>query len=140
VICRGNQRQVIFHSDADWSHYLERLEHCSERYQFKVYMYVLMSTRNRGASATSKVSRAVHMIAAAYGVSEKELSQRGCQRKWVRARSLLVYVGREWGKVSVKKLGRRLQRDPSIISPLYSTYAADRDSKKETLLVQKLHR
>jgi putative transposase len=43
AICRGNQRQVIFRSDADRKYYLERLEHYRERYQFKLYAYVLMS-------------------------------------------------------------------------------------------------
>jgi hypothetical protein len=32
-----------------------------------------------------------------YGASEKELTQPARQRKWVRARSMLVYLGREWG-------------------------------------------
>ncbi len=43
VICRGNQRQVIFRSDGDRKYYLERLEQYRERYGFKVYAYVLMS-------------------------------------------------------------------------------------------------
>ena len=43
VICRGNQRQVIFRSDADRKYYLERLEEYRQRYSFNVYAYVLMS-------------------------------------------------------------------------------------------------
>jgi putative transposase len=43
VICRGNQRQIIFRSDADRRYYLEWLEQYRERYSFKVYAYVLMS-------------------------------------------------------------------------------------------------
>ena len=43
VICRGNQRQVIFRSDADRRYYLEWLERSRERYSFKVYAYVLMT-------------------------------------------------------------------------------------------------
>ena len=43
VICRGNQRQIIFRSDADRKYYLERLEQYRRRYDFKVYAYVLMS-------------------------------------------------------------------------------------------------
>jgi chromosomal replication initiation ATPase DnaA len=73
-----------------------------------------------------------------HGASEKELSQAGRQRKWVKARSMLVYLGREWGRVSVNELGRRLHRDPSIISRLYSTYVVDRDQLKERLLAQQL--
>ena len=37
VICRGNQRQVIFRSDADRNYYLEPLEQYRQRYGFKVY-------------------------------------------------------------------------------------------------------
>ena len=36
---------------------------------------------------------------------------------------MLVYVAREWAKVSVKEISRRLHRDPSIISRLYAAYA-----------------
>ena len=43
VICRGNQRQVVFRGDADRNYYLDRLEQYRERYEFKVYAYVLMS-------------------------------------------------------------------------------------------------
>jgi REP element-mobilizing transposase RayT len=43
VICRGNQRQVIFRGDTDRKYYLERLEDYRRRYGFKVYAYVLMS-------------------------------------------------------------------------------------------------
>jgi len=32
VICRGNQRQVIFRSDADRKYYLERVEGCLDAY------------------------------------------------------------------------------------------------------------
>jgi hypothetical protein len=67
-----------------------------------------------------------------------ELVQPGRQRKSVRARSTLVYVAREWGKVTVKQLKRRLHRDPSIISRLYMTYAANRDRSKETFLAKQL--
>jgi hypothetical protein len=45
---------------------------------------------------------------------------------------MLVYLGREWGWASVKEIAGRLHRDPSIISRLYSGYAADRDEEKET--------
>ena len=39
---------------------------------------------------------------------------------------MLVYVAREWAKVSVKEISRRLHRDPSIISRLYAAYALAR--------------
>jgi hypothetical protein len=52
----------------------------------------------------------------------------------------LVYLAREWGRASVKEIGRRLHRDPSIISRLYSAYAADRDPNKEMWVAKQLER
>ena len=42
------------------------------------------------------------------------------------------------GQGDLKEIGRRLHRDPSIISRLYSAYAADRDPNKERLLAKQL--
>lgn len=86
----------------------------------------------------AEFSKLLHLTAEAYGVKERELVQTGRQRKWVTPRSMLVYLAREWGKASVKEISRRLHRDPSIISRLYSAYAADRDQEKETLLAKRL--
>ena len=80
----------------------------------------------------------LHLTAEAYGVRERNLVQPGRQRQWVRARSMLVYLAREWARTSVKEIGRRLHRDPSIISRLYSTYAADRDQNREKKLAKQL--
>jgi chromosomal replication initiation ATPase DnaA len=57
----------------------------------------------------------------------------------VTARSMLVYLGREWCRLSVKELGKRLHRDPSVISRLYSAYAAARDKEIEKALLQQLN-
>jgi len=43
VIVRGNQRQKIFHDEADYSKYLSLLSGYRERYQFKLFAYTLMS-------------------------------------------------------------------------------------------------
>jgi putative transposase len=43
LICRGNQRQVIFRGDADRKYYLYQLDQYRERYNFKIYARVLMS-------------------------------------------------------------------------------------------------
>lgn len=40
--------------------------------------------------------------------------------------------------MSVKEIGRRLHRDPSIISRLYAVYAANRDLKAEARLAEQL--
>lgn len=42
VISRGNQRQRLFHDDADHAAYLERLAHYQQRYEVTLYAYVLM--------------------------------------------------------------------------------------------------
>ncbi len=86
----------------------------------------------------AKFTELLRLTAKAYGVNERDLVQPGRQRKWVRARSLLVYLAREWGRENVKEIARRLHRDSSIISRLYSTYAADRDENKEILLAKQL--
>jgi REP element-mobilizing transposase RayT len=85
-----------------------------------------------------KLAALLPLVASAHGTTEKDLIQAGRRRKWIRARSMLVYLGREWGRVSVKELGERLHRDPSVISRLHATYAAARDSKKEAVLLQQL--
>ena len=61
VICRGNQRQVIFCSDADRKYYLKRLEVYRQRHGFNVYAYVLMSNHvhlliQTGEVALSRIS------------------------------------------------------------------------------------
>jgi chromosomal replication initiation ATPase DnaA len=83
-------------------------------------------------------SKLVHLTAEAYGITERELVRIGRQRKLVKPRSMLVYVGREWAKASVKEIGRRLHRDPSVISRLYAAYAADRDYENEAGLAEQL--
>jgi REP element-mobilizing transposase RayT len=80
----------------------------------------------------------LHWTAESFGVKEKELVAEGRQRRYVRARSMLVYLAREWGRVSVKEIARRLHRDPSIISRLYFAYAAERDHNKEKKLAKRL--
>ena len=83
-------------------------------------------------------SNLLHLTAQCFGVKEKELVAVGRQRHCVRARSMLVYLAREWARVSVKEIARRLHRDPSIISRLFFTYAAHRDQKNEKLLAKRL--
>ena len=85
-----------------------------------------------------KLAAILSLVAKAHGATEKDLVQAGRRRKWATARSMLVYLGREWGRVSVKELGKRLNRDPSVISRLYSAYAAARDEKIEKALRQQL--
>jgi REP element-mobilizing transposase RayT len=88
----------------------------------------------------AKLSKLLRLTAQAYRVAERDLVRPGRQRKWVKPRAALVYLAREWSGASVKEIGRRLHRDPSIISRLYSAYAADRDPNKERLLAEQLER
>ena len=76
--------------------------------------------------------------AARISVSERDLVQRGRQRKWVKPRA--AFLAREGVGQASKKIGRRLHRDPSIISRLYAAYAADRDRSKEMLVAKELGR
>jgi putative transposase len=85
-----------------------------------------------------KLALLLRLVAKAHGGTEKELTEAGRQRKWIGARSMLVYLGREWCRMTIKELGKRLQRDPSVISRLYSTYAAARDEKVEKSLLQQV--
>lgn len=56
----------------------------------------------------------------------------------MKPRAASVYLARQWGRASFKEIGRRLHRDPSIISRLYAAYAADRDRNKELLIAKQL--
>ena len=85
-----------------------------------------------------KLAVLLPLIAGAYGATERDLVQAGRQRKWIKARSMLVYLGREWSRVSIKELARRLHRDSSVISRLYSAYTASRNEKIEKSLLQQL--
>jgi hypothetical protein len=92
------------------------------------------------AVPTPRVKLAVllPLVAKAHGATERDLVEAGRQRKWIAARSMLVYLGREWARVSVKELAKRLHRDPSVVSRLYSAYSAARDYKVEKSLLQQL--
>lgn len=83
-------------------------------------------------------SALLNAIAEQHGTEAKTLVQGGRQRRWVRTRAMLVYMARECCGMTVKELGKRLNRDPSIISRLYSAYAGSRDSAAESCLMRKI--
>jgi putative transposase len=85
-----------------------------------------------------KFSALLNVIAEQHGAEAKTLVQAGRQRQWVKTRSMLVYMAREFGGMTVKELGKRLNRDPSIISRLYSAYTGSRDSVAESRLLRKI--
>jgi DNA-binding IclR family transcriptional regulator len=51
---------------------------------------------------------------------------------------LLVYLAREWGEMTIKDLGKRIGRDPSMVSRLCGEYEERRDLKREGRLVAAL--
>lgn len=82
--------------------------------------------------------RLVQAVAQAYHLEPQALLRPDRRRLGGNARAMLVYLAREWGSMSTKELGRRLQRDPSMISRLYAAYAAKRDVRGEAQLAREL--
>lgn len=71
VIVRGNQRQKIFRDDRDRLYYLERVQHYRQRYQFKIYAYVLMSNHvhfllETGKAPLSKILQGIQFTYTQY--------------------------------------------------------------------------
>ena len=50
--------------------------------------------------------RLVEAVAEVHGVRAAVLAGLGRQRGWLKARGMLVYLGREWARLKVKELGR----------------------------------
>jgi REP element-mobilizing transposase RayT len=70
-------------------------------------------------------------IATTYEVTPKAILALGRQRALVPARTTLVGLARKWGVLTTRELGRRLRRDPSMISRLATAYAAHPDATIE---------
>lgn len=75
-------------------------------------------------------------VATAYAVAPRAILAPGRQRALVPARALLVSLARDWGYLSTRELGRRLQRDPSMISRLDKAYVAHRNPTIEARIRQ----
>lgn len=54
VLCRGHNKQKIFHDQRDFSKYLKILSECKEKYCLKVYHYVLMENHPHFIMMASK--------------------------------------------------------------------------------------
>lgn len=63
-------------------------------------------------------------VATAYEVTPKAILAPGRHRALVPARATLVGLARRWSLLTTRELGRRLHRDPSMISRLAAAYAA----------------
>lgn len=71
VISRGNQRQEIFRSASDRSHYLQLLSRFQRRYGFRLYAYVLMGNHvhlllEAGPTPLSKIMQGLQQSYALY--------------------------------------------------------------------------
>jgi chromosomal replication initiation ATPase DnaA len=77
-------------------------------------------------------------VATTYGVAPKAILAPGRQRALVPARALFVHLARVWSGLTTRELGRRLQRDPSMISRLVATNVAHRDPATEARIRQSL--
>ena len=77
-------------------------------------------------------NRLLQAVCASHGVDEAAIVQAGRQRRWVGVRAQLVYLARQSAGITSKELGRRLNRDASMISRLYAWYEMHRDARTET--------
>ena len=70
-------------------------------------------------------------VAMVHAVTPRAILAPGRQRALVPARAMLVFLAREWSRLTTQDLGQRLQRDPSMVSRLAGAYAAHRDATAE---------
>lgn len=73
----------------------------------------------------------VRAVAQACGADPGLLLHQDRRRRWLQARTLLVYLAREWGRLDIRELGRHIHRDPSSVSRLYSHYLDHPDPAAE---------
>jgi putative transposase len=83
--------------------------------------------------------RLLGLVCKQHGLTEEMLRGPGRQKDYVQARRQLVYLVREWANLTTGELGKRLKRDPSMISRLYKEYEENRDLRREALLVRMLN-
>jgi hypothetical protein len=81
-------------------------------------------------------TRLLQAVSDTHGVESGLLLRPGRQRRWVAVRAQLVYLARQWCGLTAKELGRRLNRDASMISRLYAWYETHRDEPAEKKLAR----
>jgi len=84
--------------------------------------------------------RLLETVAREYGLTKETLTGNGRQKEWIEARRFLVYLAREWGKMTTKDLGKRFERDPSMISRLCGDYEGNRERERERRVAAMLTR
>jgi hypothetical protein len=83
-------------------------------------------------------TRLLQAVSGTHGVESGLLLRPGRQRRWVAVRAQLVYLARQWCGLTTKELGRRLNRDASMISRLCAWYQGHRDQQTEEKLASLL--
>ncbi|MBI3301593.1 MAG: transposase [Deltaproteobacteria bacterium] len=108
------------------------------RFVAAVQRQVRGARESAGGPPVVAFPRLVQAVAQMQHLEPQALLRSDRRRVGGNARAMLVYLAREWGGLSTKELGRRLQRDPSLISRLYAAYAAKRDRQGEAQLAKEL--
>ena len=69
VLARGNNRQDVFEDEEDFRKYLDLLLGYKEKYQFKVYHYVLMTNHvhlviepSEGGGSLSEIMKGINLV------------------------------------------------------------------------------
>ena len=73
-----------------------------------------------------------------YGIEGEALIGTGRRKEWVQARRQLVWLARQWAKMTTRELGERFKRDASMISRLSKEYEENRDARGESRLARAL--
>jgi putative transposase len=81
-----------------------------------------------------KLQPLIDAVAAMHRIQPERLVSREQAKRWLKARSLLVYAAREWCGIKAKDIGAQLHRDASTISKLHTKYAESRDDRAEKRL------
>jgi putative transposase len=73
ILTRGNNRQDVFREEIDYKKYLEILERYKEKYQFKIYHYVLMKNHvhlvlesQEGGGSLAEIMKGINLSYAQY--------------------------------------------------------------------------
>ncbi|MBI2890039.1 MAG: transposase [Nitrospirae bacterium] len=69
----------------------------------------------------------IRAVSVVTGQEAEALVGRGRGERLVMARSLLAYLGREWGRMKVVEMGERMGRDPTAVSRLIGRWEGRRD-------------
>ena len=84
--------------------------------------------------------RLIEAVADEFALSKEALAGSGRRADWVAGRRFLVYLARNWSDMTSGEIGRRLRRDPSMISRLCRDYEGKRDREREKKLSHLLSR